>query len=400
MSTTNNQPTITAPPTTNEVAAQALATMAALTGQATDFNTGSQIRTWAESVGAQVETQGIWVQALVFQGMVYGAMAMFGITPNIGQSATGTVEFLTSNLPSPPPATQNVTIPTGTIVQTSGGTQFATTSAALLPAGSSSVLVPIQAVSIGAATNVPAQSINTIVTGLTYPLFVTNTAAMTGGADAETLSSALSRLAAKVSSLPASSPVAIANAAIGVSDPTTGETVMYSTLYEPWIAAGSGAGSGTAGWTLYIDNGEGGASSGLIQAVNQVVGYTVSGSSNAASGIVQYRDAGVPYLIDAVEPVWANVSVSGDATSITTISIVSGAISAAVQGYFTLPFGTSAEQGQIAAAIGNATFGLIDSLTVSLYVSGSATPLNAVSGLPYQRVLLNQLSMYLTQGQG
>jgi hypothetical protein len=393
-----NEPTIAAPPTTQDTAATLLASMAALSGVTTDYNSGSQIRTWAESVGAATETQGIWTRALVFQGMVYGAMALFQIVANQGNGASGLVTFMTSLLPTPPPATQNVTIPQNTIVQTSGGIQFVTTQAALLAAGSSSVTIPVVAVKTGVATNVPPGAVNTLVTGIPYPLFVTNTAALSGGADAETLSETLSRFASTVAALPASSPVAIANAAIGVTDPDTGERVMFSTLFEPWIAAGSGEASGTAGWQLYIDNGQGAATSGLIAAVIQKLGPTVSGSTDAASGIVQYRDAGVPYGVFPVSPIYADVAISGTTISVTTESVVSGAMVQAVSGYFSLPFGTPAEQAQIAAVVGNSAQGLLSSLAVSLYASGTTDPLVLLQPMPISRVLLNSLSISLNNG--
>ena len=386
---TTNQPTITSPPSTQTVASQILASMASLSGVVTDYNSGSQVRTLAESIGAVNDQQSIWTQALAYQALTYGAMTAFKITPNPAFPAVGQVSFVTALTGTPPNATQNVSIPAGTIVQTTGGTQFATTTAAVLAIGTSSISVPAAAIIPGAAGNVPAGTVSQLVSGLLYPLYVTNVAAMTGGADAEQLTATLARLSAAVAAIGLSSPVAIANAAIGVVNTATSEVVQYATVYEPWAYAGSGAGSGVAGFTLLIDNGTGTASSGLIAAVTSKL------NGSAASGLTGYRDAGVPFSVSGVTPTYAVVNVSGTASSLTTDTVISGLISSAVSGYFALPFGASAQQSQLATAVGNSVLGLTTALTVSLYVSGSPTAVNAVTPPVSGRVLLGQINLAL-----
>ena len=384
---------IAAPPSTATAASQILASMAALNGTPTDYNAGSQIRTMSESIGSVIEQQGIWSEAIAYQSLIYGALYLFGITPNLATAASGTVTFQTSVSGVMPNASQNVPIPAGTIVQTNGGTQFQTTTAVVLIAGTTSINAPVQALLAGSAGNVPIGAITNIVTGLIYPLFVTNAAATSGGADAESSSAALARFAAAVSAIGLASPTAIANAAIGVA--SGAETVAFSTCYEPWIAAGSGAGSGTAGWSLYVDNGSGTASSGLIDAVNtKITGGTVSGASNDF-GALGYRDAGVPYNIYAVTPTVAVVGVSGVYASNVNQSAVQAAIQAAVSGYFTLPFGASAELGFLSAAVSNSVAGQLSSLEVALMASGSPTPLQTLATSPSGRVVLGELDLSL-----
>jgi uncharacterized phage protein gp47/JayE len=387
--------TIAAPPTTAEIASQELSLMAALSGVLTDYNPGSQIRTMAESQGAVIEQQGIQTQALAYQALVFSALSLFGIFAGQPTAATTIVDFSTASSGTPPPASQNVTIPAGTFVQTNGGVQFKTTTAVTLSAGTNSISVPVSAVIAGAAGNVPANSITAIVSGLTYPLFVTNPTAATGGANAPSLSASLAEFSAVVASIGLSSPVAIANAAQGVSYGS--ETVAYATCFEPWLEAGSGAGSGQAGWQLFIDNGNGTASSGLIAAVGaKLTGGTVSGASNA-SGAIGYRDAGVPYGIYAVTPTWAYVSVSGTLVSSANVALVSGALVSAVNAYFTLPFGTKAEQAQIAAAVSNTASLQFSSLAITLSNSISGSPLAIITPPPSGRVLLANLAMDLSQ---
>lgn len=380
-----NNITVAAPPTTNDVTQQLLSAMAALSGVLTDYNAGSQIRTLGESIGSVVEMESIAAQALAIQALAYSALSVFGITAGTASFATGTITFSAAS-----PTTQAVSINAGTIVQTSGGIQFITTADVIFPAGATSLNVPIAAMVAGATGNVPANSITLLITGLAYPLSVTNGSPTTGGANAETPGAALSRLAAAIAAIGLCSPVAVANSAIGVT--VSGETVRFSTCYEPWLAAGSGAGSGTAGFTLYIDNGTGTASSGLCNAVQTTL------NGNQASGLLGYRPAGVPETTQAVSPIYANVTVSGSMSALATSSI-SGALATAVSGYFGgLQFCQSAAnfayQGQLAAAVANAAIGLLTSLSVSLYyTSASGVAVPVVSGLPYQRVILSALTV-------
>jgi hypothetical protein len=399
MATPPNEITIASPPTTVDVASQILASMAALNGAVTDYNPGSQVRTFAEATGAVSERQGIWDQALAFQALVYSAMSLYGIFPGQAVASSGVALFETSNTVTPaPPASQNVTIPAGTIVGTNGGVQFQTTVTALLANGSSGVSVPVTAVIGGTGGNIPAGALTQIVTPVGYPLFVTNASGFAGGANAETPSQALARFAAVSRAIGLSSPGAIANAAIGVIASGTGEVVKFSTCYEPWIVAGSGAASGQALWQLYIDNGLGGASSGLIAAVTQKLnGGIASGATNSGGSQVGYRDAGVPFDVLAVVPLYANVTVIATVNNLVSTSIVQQAISSAVSGYFTLPFGATAEQPQISAAAANSSIGLLTSLAVSLYASGApSTPVSGLTPFPYGRVILNNLTVTVT----
>lgn len=381
--------TVASPPSTNDVAAQILATMAALSGVITDFNVGSQIRTQTESIGSVIEQQGVAAAALALQAFAFSALAAFQIEPAQATFAIGNLTISTAPTGvTAPPATQSVAIPAGTLVQTSGGIQAQTVGATVLSIGATGVTTSAIAVVGGIAGNVAAGAFNQIISGLGYPLSVTNSAAFTGGAPAETTSAALARFSAKVNSLGLASPVNIANAVIGVTASGTGESVLYAAVYEPWAAAGSGAGSGVAGFMLYIDNGSGAASSTLIAATTTALnGSQVLNESG-------YRPAGVPYSVLAVQPIFANVVITGASAAGSTGAAVSGAMVTAVQQYFTgLQFQASAEQPQIAAAASNAAPGLLTALAVSLFVSGSSTAVPLITGGPSNRVILAQVSV-------
>ena len=385
-----NSPTVAAPPSTEGAAQEALSTMAALSGQLTDYNIGSQIRTVTESMGLVIEQQGISAQATGLQVISYSAMSAFGIYPNAAVPSAVILQFSTA-ASAPPPASQQVFLAAGTLVQTAGGIQFSTTQAVTLLLGQTSITVPAAATVGGTAGNVGASQITQIISGLILPLVVTNPAAATGGANAETPAQALARLTAKIASLVGGTPVATANGLIGVQTPGTSETVVYSSCFEPWVAAGSGAGSGQAGFTMFVDNGMGTASSGLLAACAAAL------NGNAASGIPGLRPTGVPFGVSGVVPVAVNVSIAAGVNSLSTDAVVSGALSVAIPAYFsTLNFGNTIYNGAIAVAAGNAAIGVLNSLTVTLALSGTpSTFVASVTAQPFQRIVLNSLTMTL-----
>ena len=387
-------PTVAAPPTAIQASVDMLALMAGLSGVVTDYNSGSQVRTLVESVGAVLDMEGTGAVALVLQGMAYGAMGLFGITSGAATYATGFVTWATAFPTSgAPAATQPVGIPVGALVQTPGGITFSALTSGLLASGTTSVTLPAIAVLPGAAGNIQASGISgQPLTPLGYPLSVANAAAFSGGQAAPQLSQSLALFTAKAGSLGLASPYAIANAVIGLGI-AGGETVQFSTVYEPWIAAGSGAGSGTAGFTIFVDNGTGSASSGLLAAV------TSRATGNAASGQSGYRPAGVPFGVSGVIPVNATVTVSGTLTpGFSNPSAASSAATTAVQTYFNgLAFNVPATQPQIAAAVVNAALGYFTSISVSLFYAsgGSSVPVVSGGALPWRPILT---SLNLTVG--
>lgn len=380
-----NSITVPAPPLSPDVSAALLAFMSAQSGVLTDYNVGSQIRTLGEAIGSVVEIEEVENQALAYQAAIYGAYSAFGVTPLGATGAVGTVTFATSFQPNPPVTSQAVSIPAGTIVQTVGGTQFTTTVNAVLNQGSTSVNIPVQASTLGSIGNVNAGAISQLVSSLTYPLQVSNLSPTTGGGNAETPAQTLSRFTAIIASLGLSTPVSIANAVIGVNNPGTSEYVKFSTVYEPWtVTLASGA-----GFDVYVDNGSGGASSGLLSAVTSLL------NGNQATGALGYRPAGVPFTVNAVEPVYATVNVSGSVTYSSFVTSATAAAQVALVQYFAaLLFGQTAYESAINAAISNAIGGYLTNLSVTLMYNGTAV--TSVSGTAIQRVILQNFTVNLT----
>lgn len=379
-------PTIPALPNAIENAQALLAGMAAQTGTLTDYNSGSIIRQIASSLGAILEEQGVASTALVYQAIIYGAYTAYGITPLGATPATGQVIFTTSLGASPPPATQNVLIPAGTYIATDGGVQFQTTSTINLASGNSSVSVGVNAVASGVAGNVPASSILQILNGLPYPLYVINPLPTQGGANAETPNQTAARFAAAVALPGLASPLAVADAAIGVTVSGTGETCLYSTCYEPWIVGGSAATN--LGFTVYVDNGTGSASNSLLAAVSSAINVSP-----------QYRPAGVPWSVQAVGPVLAAVGVTGTLLPqyVSQSGAITGAIVSGIVNYFaSLQFGQTCYQPQIAAAVANAAPGALNSLSITLQIYQTSPIITSIVPAATGRVILETLGMAIT----
>lgn len=380
--------TTAAPPTTAEVAADELAWIAAQSGVLTDLNTGSQIRTEAEALGSVVEMQSVIAQAQAFEAIVYAAWGAFNIIPRSAIPAIVDVTFVTGTEVNPPVAPAPITIPAGTVVQTVGGVQFTTVAAVTMPAGGTTVDAIASAVIPGAGGNVAAGSINQIATSLSYPLQVSNAAPGTGGEDTETPAQTMARFTAVVASIGLGTPVGIANACIGVSVSGTAEVVLKSTVYEPWITQiMQGVANPTPGFDVYVDNGSGSASANLLAAV----AARLDGS--LALGEDGYRPAGVPYTVNAVIPIYCDLTVTGNSLYPTLDTALNTYATAAVDSYFAgLGFGETADKTQIIAAVANVVAGNVNTLGVTM-LDVNDVDQSQITATGIQRVILRNLTV-------
>lgn len=382
--------TVAAPPTTVEVATQVMSWQTGQSGVITDYNVGSQIRTLSEAIGSVEELSGVAAQALAFQALVYSAYSAFGITPLDAAFASGTITFSTGTGSNPPPAAQSIAIPAGTLVQTIGGTQFQTAQSVVLLQNSTSISAPITATVAGISGNVSANTITQIVTGLPYALYCNNSAATTGGQAAEVASATLARFTAAVAATGLSTPVAVANACIGVTVSGTGEIVAFSNCYEPWIVQALNGQTPVAGFQVYVDNGSGNASSALLSQVQN----TLNGILGTPT--LGYRPAGVPYTVNAVSPVYSTVVVSGVTTNSSLISSLTNAAISAIQAqYAALGFTQTLEQSNILADVANAVAPNISSLAVYL-VNASGAIVSGIATAYNQRNILQSYTVNFT----
>lgn len=383
----SNTITVAAPPTTVQVATQIMSWQTGQSGVVTDYNTGSQIRTLSEAIGSVEELEGVAAQALAFQALVYSAYTAYGITPLQAAPASGTVTFLTGTGSNPPPAAQSVSIPAGTLVQTIGGTQFQTTQSVVLLQNSTSISAPITATVAGANGNVSSNMITQIVTGLPYALYCNNSAATTGGQAAEAASATLARFTAAVAATGLSTPVAIANACIGVTVSGTGEAVEFSTCFEPWVSQQQNGQTVVPGYTVCIDNGSGNASSTLLSnAQTKLDGI-------AGTSTLGYRPAGVPYTVEAVTPLYSSVVVSGVANTSGLVSTLTASAIAAIQAqYAALGFAAVLDQSNILADVANSVSPNISSLAVYL-INASGTIVSGIAAAYNQRNILQSYTV-------
>lgn len=379
-------PTVASPPTTAEVAAILLAYQFGQSGTVSDSNPGSQVRTLSEAFGQVAELEGISAMAIALQSMAYGCFAAVGIIPFPASQAQGTLIFSTGPL-DPPPATQNVVIAAGTIAQTTAGVQYQTTETVTLLSGTTSISTTAQAVLAGAAGNTGIGTVISVVSGIPYPLYVNNSSQFTGGTNAETIGQTMSRFTAYIQSIGLASPVAIANAAVGVQATPSTETVEYATVYEPWVTQSPG--SQQAGFTVYIDNGSGTASTALVNAVVA----KLNGVYPTASG---YRDAGVPYAVLAVTPVQYSVIVAGSLINPANDASGDADVTTAVQAYQnSLQFGSSIQAAFLNAVVGDALEGTVLSFTVALFDSLD-NPQTVIAVPSYSRAQLTSLTVNLS----
>ena len=376
-------PTVASPPTTAEIAALLMAYQAGQSGVVTDSNPGSQVRTLSESWGQVAELEAVSAFALTVQAMVYGCLSAFSIFPLPATQEQGVITFSTG--PSdPPPATQNVIIASGTIVQTTAGVQYQTTETVTLLQSTTSINATAEAVISGTTGNTSSGTVISVVSGIPYPLYCNNSAPFTGGTNAETIGQTLARFVAYVQSLGLSSPVAISNAAIGVQAPGSTETVLYATLFEPWVVNIANG----AQWTVYIDNGSGTASTALINAVIA----KFNGVYPTANG---YRDAGVPFYVVAVTPTQFSVIVTGTLVSPSQDATQDAAVNAAVQTYAnSLQFGQEIQASQLNAVVGATLDGSASSFTVQL-LDSSSNPQQVIAVAAISRAQLTSVQTTL-----
>jgi uncharacterized phage protein gp47/JayE len=364
------------PPSATALTIELLQLMSAATGTLSDYNVGSNIRTLATTLATIIEQQNITSRVLTAQNILNLLLTAYNVTVPQATNATGQETFTLLS-----PITSSLTIPTGTQVGTVGGLVFSTTESGTIPAGMTSVTIPIEAAQSGTIYNVPAGTITTLLSSLPQAVTVTNSSPTQGGTNAPTINAILGLLANAILSQGTSTPQSIASAVNGVSI-STGEMVKYSTVYEPWLyASGSGA---MLGFQVYIDNGGGGASSELITAVQNLLSGTTLSS---------LTPAGVPYQVLAVDPVYSDVTVTATSAPqyASNIPYLNTLATNAVTQYFqSLNFGDTYVPSDLTVAVVNALTGLVSGVSI--------TPTSPVTALPYQRVILSSLTINISAG--
>ena len=162
-------------------------------GALNDFSSSGPLRVLLEGL-CFASAELLYYCNKIVDAIVVSYLSNYGITRNLGTTATATLEITLSASFSNP-----ITIPAGYIVQSqSGRVTFATSQQLVLPPGAISGTVPAIAQQIGKAGNVAAGSINQPLQPLAYVAGVTNPEAATGGSDEETQQEAIDRGIAQI----------------------------------------------------------------------------------------------------------------------------------------------------------------------------------------------------------
>ena len=206
---------------------------------------------------------------------------LFGVYRMQGKRASGNVTFAVA---SGATATSILDIPLGTQVAVPIGTNytsaiyFATTAPAIIGVGSSSQIVPVVATLPGNSGNIPAGAVSSLVTSLNGITQVTNTIAMTGGADPESDATFRSRWQATVFNNTTGTQAKYSLTASQNPNVTSSIAVSQQQFYDEQLqinAIVSGSGSGASGVTFQLI-----AYSGMVSVVS---GTTFSGTTVVAS---------------------------------------------------------------------------------------------------------------------
>ena len=245
--------------------------------QLVDLSVGSILRSIVEAYSAVA----LWLQSLILQLLVVTRaatssdadldswMADFGLVRLQAVAASGLVTFSRFT-----PTAQAI-IPIGAIAQTADGTQqYAVVVDATNPAysaalggyvaaaGNASVNVPVIAVSAGAAGNASVNGVNTLGQAIPGIDTVTNSAAFTNGADAESDTALRIRFIAYISSLSKATKQAVGFAASALKQGLT-YTLVENQQYNGTAQMGY--------FYLVVDDGTGYPTSSLLASVYNAV---------------------------------------------------------------------------------------------------------------------------------
>lgn len=251
-----------------------------------DFNEGSVIRTFCEAVSIITERLYIKTRIGFDEGLLLTPFQAFDFVREGGQQASGEVIFSRSG------STGTVPIAIGTVVGTSDGTRFETTVVGSIDDGNSdSASIAILAQNEGTEGNVPANTINTIVTPVVGVETVDNASGTTGGQNEETDNEYQLRFQQYILGLGRSNISGLIAGAKSVTG------VRSASVFEHFPPVSS------FNATIYIDDGAGNASQALVDAVTLII------DGDGTESNPGYRAAGVNVRVLAPTKVTIAVTV-------------------------------------------------------------------------------------------
>lgn len=301
--------------------------------QLVDMTVGSLLRAFVEAISAL----GLWLQGIALQLAALTRFATsngpdadswgadFGYARLVAVAATDPVTFGRFT------ATTQASVPVGTVVQTSDGSQkysvvadtsqsaySASANAYVMAPGTASCTATVVSQSVSASGNVAAGAINTVGNPLPGIDTVSNAAAFTNGEDGESDTAMKARFVSYINSLSRATRAAITYAV------TSLQQGVNMTLTENFSYAGA---ADLGYFYVVVDDGSGAPSTNFLSTV-----------SNAIDAV---RPIGSTFGVFAPVIVTANVAMTVTAATGYLHSDVAAAVSAALLAYInTLPLGT------------------------------------------------------------
>ena len=260
-----------------------------------DVSVGSVTRALLEASASVA----LWLQYLVLQVLTMTRLATsagedvdswvgdFGLARLPGTAAVGSV-----TLTCLAPQSQSAVVPVGCVVRTSDGTER--------PAGTGSITVPIQALTVGTAGNVQAGTINLLGQSVAGIDTVTNALPLVSGVNEEPDASLRARFVSYINTRARATLAAVENAVDGVQQGLT------ATVLENVDASGN---SRLGTFTVVADDGSGSPAPALLTRI--------------AAAVDLVRPVGSVFAVLGPTLIIANVSM--------TLTIAAGASAAAVQ---------------------------------------------------------------------
>jgi uncharacterized phage protein gp47/JayE len=253
----------------------------------TDFNEGSVIGSFIESVSLEIEQIYLRTKIGFTNYLPNMPFYAFGFVRQVGIKAAGVVTF-SRNVSTASP----ITIAIGTRISSFSGLEFITTSAGTILAGNTdSDDVSIQALDVGDEYNLPADSINVIDTPILGVDTVTNASGTSNGLDEESEEDFLQRFQAYILGLGKANVYGLTTGALSVNGVRSAVPVEHFPPVDDYVNV-----------SVYIDDGAGNAPAALIEEVTKVL---VGDGTQAYPG---YKAAGIN--IEVVAPTVVDVDVT------------------------------------------------------------------------------------------
>ena len=240
----------------DEIMESAMANMIAKQDKITDFNEGSVIHTFLDTIARLVERAYVAIRQGYNEQLAILPYSPFGMTKKEGLYASGTVVFSRESAL----ATSTV-IPKGTVVSGNGLSYTTTESGTIAANAKDSGTINVTASAAGSDYNIAVGIINGIDSVVPADVVtVTNVSAFTGGTDEETDADFEERFKNYINGLSGTNIYAIKNAALSVNAVRSVSIQNHKPPYKDIY-----------NMTIYVDDGSGGASNKTLSAVKLAV---------------------------------------------------------------------------------------------------------------------------------